>query len=60
MSNRFRNLKLGGTFKMQSNRLAPLPAEDDFAVDSTLKKTSDSISQVCVYQLSIIRSQRCS
>ena len=47
MSNRFRNLKLGGTFKMQSNRLAPLPTEDDFAVDSTLKKTSDSSSQVC-------------
>ena len=27
MSNRFRNLKLGRTFNLNNNRLAPLPSE---------------------------------
>lgn len=35
MSNRFRNLKLGGTFKMQNNRLAPLPAGSQADVDAS-------------------------
>ena len=43
MSNRFRNLKLGGTFKRQNNRLAPLPSED---TDGTLTQTTKSEEQV--------------
>ncbi len=42
MSNRFRNLKLGGTFKV-NNRLAPLPPGG--TSDETLK--SQNSPKVC-------------
>lgn len=41
MSNRFRNLKLGRTFNLQTNRLAPLPDQMP-ANDGTLKNANSS------------------
>jgi hypothetical protein len=46
MSNRFRNLKLGRTFTLTTNKLAPLPDLNTPQQDETLKSNSSIVSLV--------------
>lgn len=60
MSNRFRNLKLGRTFNLNTNRLAPLNLEVATTSGESILKNSDrrASQQVCFHVIWIIVSIR--